>query len=209
MHDTYYSSIIENIFNKSSNNSNILLIINNYFNIIEHFSHIIKKKNINIHILIDNNLIYNKLKNNITGEECEKFIHIHKTYNDLIEYKRFNEDIIINNIIIFHLFSIDYLNKVLIFCNNISHKDTYINIYSSLSNSDTKIIDYKNSIRNRIKSIFPYKMGTVLHFSEVLNILETNIFLKVKSIKIFKKSNYIIYGENIVYKIVLLKKKYS
>ena len=208
MYDTYYSSIIENIFNKSSNNSNILLIINNYFNIIERFSHIIKKKYINVHILIDDNLIYNKLKNNITGEECEKFIHIYKTYNDLIEHKRFNENIIINNIIVFHLFSIDYLNKILMFCNDISQQDTCINIYSSLSNSDAKIINYKNSIRNKIKSIFPYKIGNVLHFSEVLNILETNIFLKIKSIKIFKKSNYIIYGENIVYKIVLLKKNY-
>jgi len=205
MYETYYSSIIENIFNQSCDNSNIVLIINNYFNIIEHFSHIIKKKYINIHILIDDNLIYNKLKNNIAGEECEKFIHIYKTYNDFVEYKRFNDYIIINNIIIFHLFSIDYLNKILIFCNDISHKDTYINIYSSLSNCDSKIINYKNSIRNKIKSIIPYKMGTVLHFSEVLNILENNSNFKIESINIFKKSNYIIYGENIVYKIVLLK----
>ena len=206
MYETYYYSIIENIFNESNDNSNIVLIINNYFNIIEHFSHVIKKKNINIHILIDNNLIYNKLKNNIKGEECEKFIHIYNTYNDFIEYKRFNENIIINNIIVFHLFSIDYLNKILMLCNDVSHKDTYINIYSSLSNSNAKIIDYKNSIRNRIKTIFPYKIGNVLYFSEVLNILENNSFLKIQLIKIFKKSSYVIYGENIVYKIVLLKK---
>jgi hypothetical protein len=205
MYTTYYSSIIENILNKSCNNSNIVLIINNYFNIIEHFSHIIKKKYINIHILIDNKLIYNKLKNNIIGEECEKFINIYKTHNDFIEYKRFNEDVVIDNIVIFHLFSLDYLNKILIFCNNVSCKNTIINIYSSLSNSHTKTIEYKNYIRNKLKSIFSYKMGTVLNFSEVLNVLENNDCLKIKSIKMFKKSNYVIYGENIVYKIVLLK----
>ena len=54
-------------------------------------------------------------------------------------------------------------------------------------------IDYKNFIRNKIKSVISYKMGTVLNFSEVLNNLENNIYLKIKSIKIFKKSNYIIY----------------
>ena len=104
------------------------------------------------------------------------------------------------------MFSINYLNKILKFCNNISHKDTIINIYCSLSNNNTKIIEYKNFIRDKIKSVISYKMGTVLNFSEVLNNLESNSCLEIKSIKIFKKSNYIIYGENIVYNIVLLKK---
>jgi len=199
MYETYYSSIITNIFDKLCDNSNVLLIIDNYFNIIEHYSHIIKKKYINVYLLIDNNLIYNKMKNNIIGEECEKFINVYKNYND------FNKNIIINNIVIFHLFSIDYLLKILMFCDSISNKDTHVNIYTSLSNSDNKIIDYKNYIRNKIKSLFLYKMGTLLNFSEVINILESNNCFKIKSIKIYKKSNYIIYGENIVYKVILIK----
>ena len=206
MYNTYYFLIIENILNEICDNSNIILIIDNYFNIIEHFSHIIKKKYINIHILIDNNLIYNKLKNDIIGEECEKFIHIYKIYNDFIEYKNFNENIIINNITVFHLYSLDYLNKILVFCNNVINKDSEINIYCSLSNSDLKTIEYKNNIRNKLKYIFSYKMGRLLHFSDLLNILENNDYIKIKSIKIYKKSNYIIYGENITYKIILLKK---
>lgn len=204
MYEKYYYTIIKNTFNKSLNNSHILFINNNYFDINEEFKYIIKLKNINVYILNNDNLIYNKLQNNVEGEECNKLINIYNNNNDLNEYIKKN-NIILNNIVIFHIYSIDYLTKISTFCNDISTKNTLIYIYCSLSNSNELKIQYKNYIRDKIKSIFTYKIGTLLNFSDVLNNLENNININIKSINIYKKSNYIIYGDNIVYKIILMK----
>jgi hypothetical protein len=197
MYEKYYYSIIEYIFDKSKDNTSILFIMNNYYNINEEFKYIIKKKNINVYILTEDNLIYNKLINNITGEDYHNNIYIYNSYDNL------KGNILVNNIVIFHIFSIDYLNKILKSINNISYKDTIINIYCSLSNCNNIKIDYKNFIRNKIQSILSYKMGTVINFSDILNNLENNNNINIKSINIFKKSNYIIYGDNTVYKIIL------
>jgi hypothetical protein len=197
MYEKYYYSIIEYIFEKSKDNTSILFIMNNYYNINEEFKYIIKKKNINVYILSEDNLIYNKLINNITGEDYHHNIYIYNSFDNL------KSDILIDNIVIFHIFSIDYLNKILKSINNISYKDTIINIYCSLSNCNNIKINYKNYIRNKIQSILLYKMGTVINFSDMLKILENNDKITIKSINIFKKSNYIIYGDNTVYKIIL------
>ena len=76
MYEKYYYSIIEYIFEKSKDNTSILFIMNNYYNINEEFKYIIKKKNINVYILSEDNLIYNKLINNITGEDYHHNIYI-------------------------------------------------------------------------------------------------------------------------------------
>jgi len=95
-----YNLIIDRLFNEVSDNYNILLLIQNEIDILDNFSHIIKKKNINIYIIITDKYIHNKLLENIKGEECESNINI---INDLSEIK----DIIFDIINIFHLLSID------------------------------------------------------------------------------------------------------
>ena len=70
-------NIIENLLNNIANeNDNIMILLNEEFNILEHFSHIIKKKNINIYLILSDNTIYNNIIKNIKGEECEKNINI-------------------------------------------------------------------------------------------------------------------------------------
>ena len=50
--ENYYFNILTNVFNILEYNQNILLFIKNDFNILEHFGHYIKKKNIKIDIFI-------------------------------------------------------------------------------------------------------------------------------------------------------------
>lgn len=194
---SFYESVYFNIINnKLDENNKILLIIDNYFNPFDFFNYIIKKYNIIIYIIIENINIYNNLIDNIKGEECEKNVIINLKLDQI-------NNIFFDKIIIGHIHSIDYLNELLKLISKISHNNSLIYIYSSLSNENNLKINYKNYLRNQIMSYLPYKMGLLISFSDFLKEIENNKGYLIDSIKIYKKNNYFIYGDNIVYETIL------
>lgn len=193
-----FEIIFKNIlYNISKDNSNIIFIINNEFNPLEEFSHIIKKKNINIFLIIDNINISSKILENIKGEECEKNIHIYNNIDDIYDIS--NKNIIFDIINIFNLLSNNYLNNILNQIKKISNIDTLIYLYCSLTNK--KNIYYKNLIREQI-IYYLNNIGYVLYYDDILNIIKNSSF-NIKSLNIYKKNNYIFYGDNSMYEIIL------
>jgi hypothetical protein len=200
-YEKYYESIYYEILYKFPNqNYNILSINQNEFNPLIKHSHIIKKYNINIYMLVnsENYNFYEKMKENIIGSECEKNIHLIKKIDEIINIK-FE---IIN---IFHLYSLEKLNNILNKINILSDNKTNINIYCSLSNEKKEKIYYKNLIRDKILDFSNIKLGILLSFVDVLDIIEKNKNFNIEQISIYKKNNYIVYGNNTVYKIFLKK----
>ena len=195
-YEMIYNDILYQIFNE---NYNILSINQNDFNPLISHSHIIKKNNINIYIVINNENydFCETMKENIIGSECEKNIHFIKTINEI--------DVKFDLINIFHLYTLEKLNNILNKINFLSDNKTSVNIYCSLSNEKKEKIYYKNLIRNKILEFAKIKLGTLLSFTDVLEIIEKNNKFKVEQISIYKKNNYIVYGNNTVYKIFLKK----
>ena len=57
-----YYNLFDNILNNiAKDENNLLFLLNNEYNILNDFSHIIKKKNLKIHILINDINIYDVL----------------------------------------------------------------------------------------------------------------------------------------------------
>jgi len=194
---SFYESVYYNIINnKLEENNKILFIIDNYFNPFDFFNYIIKKYNIYIYIVIDNIDIFNKLIENINGEECYKNVTINLKLSQI-------NDISFDKIIIGHIHSIEYLNELLKLILKLCNKNSLLYIYSSLSNEKITKINYKNYIRNQIMSFLPYKMGSLISFSDFTKEIENNKEYNIDSMKIYKKNNYLIYGDNIVYETIL------
>lgn len=192
----YYYNILNNIFYKIDKDIHFLLLIKNRFHILDHFSHIIKKKNIQIDIHIDNKDIYNELIEKIKGEECEENIHFYLNIEDICNKKY-------NIIYIFHLDSYIFLENLLNKFFHFINDDTFIYIYFSSSSIDNKIY-YKNYFRKIINDYTNIRIGNVLKLNDVIyliNFLNYNI----TSLKIYKKNNYILYGNNIVYELIAKK----
>lgn len=198
MINEYYSNILKTILNENINeNINILLYINNKFNIYDYFSHIIKKKNLNVYVIITNETIYNEFILNMEGEDCENNIHILNNDNDI--------NIIFDKIILFHLYSYHYLENKLTIFNKILNNNTIIYIYCTLSNEKNRSINFKNNIRYYLKKYTKYYLGEVLFLTKTIDIIQTAEYT-IKSLHNIKKNNYILYGDNIVYELVLYKK---
>lgn len=195
-YEMIYNDILYQIFNE---NYNILSINQNDFNPLIGHSHIIKKNNINIYIVINNENydFCEKMKENIIGSECEKNIHFIKTIDEI--------NVTFDLINIFHLYTLEKLNNILNKIYFLSDNRTNVNIYCSLSNEKKEKIYYKNLIRNKILEFAKIKLGTLLSFTDVLEIIEKNNKFNVDQISIYKKNNYIVYGNNTVYKIFLKK----
>jgi len=191
-----FEDIFKNIlYNISKEKSNIIFILHNEFNPLDKFSHIIKKKKINIFLVIDNISISNKILENIKGEECEKNINIYNNIDDII-----NKNIIFSLINIFNLISNNYFNNILSKIKKISNIDTLIYLYCSLSNK--KNIFYKNLIRKQIINYSNNNIGYVLCYDDILNIIK-DLYFNIKLLNIYKKNNYIFYGDNSMYEIIL------
>ena len=197
--ENYYYTIINNIFNNIDDNSNILLIIKNDFNIFDHFSHIIKKKNIKIDILIENNTIYNKIIEEVKGEECEENINI---YCEIENIDKNNK--IYNIINIFHLDSNEIFENILNKISNLLNEYTLIYIYCSLSNEKNTTIGYKNYFRKLINEYTNINIGCVLKLCDIIDIIN-NCKYNIMLLKKYKKNNYLLYGDNTVYQIIMNK----
>jgi len=200
MYENYYYNIIQKIINTSNDNSNILIYFNNFYNILTDFNYIIKKKNLTIYLYSENETIKTRIKDEKLGEELEDKIII--IDNNTNTNTNTNTNIIYDHIIIFHLYDLieftEKLQYIKIFLNEYSK----IHIYCSLSNEKKQQIDYKNNIRNKIKKYIDYSIGNLLSFTDILETIKTNKY-KVNEISLYKKNHYIIYGDNLVYKINL------
>ena len=190
--NNYYNIIIENIIENISDNAEILFLINNEYNILNTLSYIIKKKNIKINFVINNSDSYKNMVNNLKGEECENNIKIYEIIDNI--------DKKIDLFVMFYLDSIESLDNYLLNIKHMLNKNYKIYIYCNLC-KDVKNISFKNSIRKRIINYTNNNIGYILPYVDVITLITKNY--KITSIKIYKKNNYIIYGYNTIYKIVL------
>jgi len=193
-----YYNLFDNILNNLAKNEYKLFFLIDYeYNILNDFSHIIKKKNLDIHILIDNILIYNKMLKNIKGEDCENNIKLYKNIEDIF-------NINFNLINLYNIKSLIFFESILNYIPNILDKDTVIYLYCALSNENERKIIYKNYIRTKIINLLNKNIGYILPLSGVLKIIENNNY-SIKKVKIYQKNNYIIYGDNTLYEIIFRK----
>lgn len=193
-YNNHYTLIYKNFLYEVNDNSKILCIGQKEYNLLNDFSHIIKKKNLEIHIGIDNLSILEKLKEELKCEDCEKNIVLFIYDND---YNQINKNFF-DYILLFSIKSLDNFRILLSILYSFLNNNGIIYLYSSLSNE--KNIDYKNYIRNN------FKLNELHSLSNILEIIENNNQLKIKSINIFKKVNYLLYGNHVTYKIILSNK---
>jgi hypothetical protein len=196
--ENYYFNIIDSIFNNiEESNKNILFIIKNEFHIFDNFSHIIKKKNIQIDIIINNNDYVNILKEEIEGEECDSNINIYTNIENMPPK-------LYDIITIFH---VDGIYQFEVFLKNIHpyiYINTYIFIYCSLSNEKNGKIQYKNYFRTFINIYTNINVGHLINLNDMLKTIKKNNY-NVVSFKVHKKNNYLFYGDNIVYETIINK----
>ena len=191
--NNYYSEIIGDIFNTIKNDTEVLFLIENEYNILDKYSHIIKKKNIKVNFLINNFNYFNNMNKNIKGEECESNVKIYKDLT-MIDNKK------LDLFVIFNLNSIEETDNILLNIKDIFNDNFNIHIYSSLCKEINKI-NFKNKIRDKIINYTDTNIGYTLQYFDVLNII--NKYYKINFIQIYKKNSYIIYGANTIYKIIL------
>ena len=202
--DNYYINIYNEVLESCDNNYNILFINHNYFNPLNHFSHIIKKYNLNIYIIYNDKNLIEKIENEIKDDEC--FENIHINFIDLDNMSIINNKINFNRIILLHINSINYLNNTLNLLKNFYNNNFELYFFVSLSSNNNNYSENKNTIRSLIKNNFNFNLGKEFDFDIFLNNINSNKFFNIKKITIFKESNYAIYGKSNIYKIILNKK---
>jgi hypothetical protein len=211
-YNKYYNSILNDIIDNLKENNNLLLSVKNELLLSENIEFIIKKKNIKITILNDNS--NNKeFKNNIIKNNelfnNENSINILNNKDEINLFKNNNNNIIFNIIILFHIDSIDSLQNTLMLLDFFINNNTKLYLYASLSNESLKKIKYKNFIRNSISKYTKNSMGNVIEYKSLLNFIYEYNKYNINSLKIYKNNNYILYGNNIVYEIILVKNSFN
>ena len=219
-YEKHYKSIINNILTNIDNNQNLLLFINNQFNILDNFSYILKKKNISIDIIIENYCLYEINIEYIKGSEFEDRIKIYNKIDELLNMNGTftnnnnnnnnydNNNIILKKyfkIIVFHIKSLDFFTELLDSFLSVIDNKTSIYFYITLSNQSMNKIKYKNLIRENIMKYTNTNMGTILPYNDFTNLLSNSKEYKLKSLKIYKSNNYFLYGTNTVYEIIINK----
>jgi hypothetical protein len=199
----------KSLYDISGENQKVLYFINKEINILENFSHIIKKKNLEIYVIISDKKMYLNMINKAIGEELDDKIFIHQNIEDInLLYNDENNDTInhiFNYINIFDLSCIKNLELILKDVYNLINNDTSICIYCTMSNESDKNIDYKNFIREIINSSI-CNVSTVIKLSDFLKLFNNNKEYIISCMNIYKKNNYIIYGDNTIYSIIINKK---
>jgi len=193
-YNNHYNLIYKNFLYEINDNSKILCIGQKEYNLLNDFSHIIKKKNLEIHIKIDDIYILEKIKEAIKCEDCEKNIVLISNVDSKNKINQINKNYF-DYILLFGIKSLDNFNEQLSKLYTFINDNGLIYLYSSLSNE--KNIDYKNYIRTTLT------LNKLNSLSNILEIIENNHQLKIKTINILKKTNYILYGNHVLYKIIL------
>lgn len=195
-YEKHYNDILSNIFNNYlKENSHTLFILEKSFNPLDNYSFIIKKKNLFLSLLIEDEYICNNILNSIKGENCESNINIFKNINE-INRKKFN------NIVLFHINSIDYMNDILNKLKIYLSNSFNVYMYATLCNSK-KNINYKNMIRRNIIEYLNYNIGYVLQYDLFLESIYKNKNVKLVSLKILNNNVYFLYGNNTTYEIIM------
>jgi hypothetical protein len=205
-------NLLQNMFyNLCDNNDYIIIYLNSEFHILEHFSHIIKKKMLHIFLITyDNNTLYHKLFENIKNEDCEDNINI---YMNLKEMKIDGKQI--NKFFIFDLNNYDDLSKILNDINLIIENNLNIQfyLYAYLSNEKIKKRFFKNTLINNIQDIsqniglnISNGLSNILYMHDILKIIDDS-YMNIMKINILKNVNYIFIGNYIFYEITFISKK--
>jgi hypothetical protein len=199
--------LFEKILKTLQKDDNILFIQYNYLNLLYEFSHYIKKLNINIYSVVLNKANFEKTIEDIKDEELESNINIFNNLN--IENNYIDQQLlieIIDRIIIFNVYSITYLKEILSNLINIKQlniqKNINIHIYCSISNENNKKFNFKNMIRNNIKKYINNEIGEILSLTDILTTIKEFNF-NIKKMSIYNKNNYVIYGNNNQYEIII------
>lgn len=141
MHDLLHNIL----YNICDENDSIIIYLNSEFHILEHFSHIIKKKMLYINLITyDNNTLYHKLFENIRNEDCENNINVLMNIN---EFKLTNKKI--NKFFICDLKEYDYFSKILNDANLIIEK-----AHTNNNNLDIKFYLYCFMSNEKNKNVF-------------------------------------------------------
>ena len=196
-YNKYYNTIINNIINNIENNKNIILFIKNQFVIDNNIEFIINKK---ILIINDNNESNKDFNNQLFNKNS---INILNNINEIDIIKKNNEIFFFDIVVIFTIESLQELKNIFYITNNFNNINTKYYMYISLSNENNQKIKYKNLIINTIKKYSKYKIGNVINYQAFLKFIEDYNKYKINSLKIYKNSNYILYGNNFVYETIL------
>jgi len=198
-YNKYYNTIINNIINIIENNKNIILFIKNQFTLDNNIEFIINKKNIKIVIINDNNQSNKDFSNELFNKNSINIL----SSKDEIELLKSDNNFFFDIVVIFTVESLEELENKLYITNYFNNINTKYYIYNSLSNENNGKIKYKNFIRNSITKYTKYKLGKVLNYQAFLKFIEDYNKYKINSLKIYKNNNYILYGDNVDYEIIL------
>lgn len=200
-YNEYYKQIYMEIFEKCENNDTILILNQNYYNPLIHFSHFIKKYNVKIFIFFRNVIIKKKFIEETKGEEL--IDHIYCDFNNIEELQNLHTSTKFSKVILFHIKKESYSDKILELIYHIINEFSKIYIYVSLSNKKSRV---QNTIRKFINNNTSYEIGNILNNDSFFNILNSNKSYSIDTIKIYKDNHYAVYGENTIYEIILIKK---
>lgn len=193
--DKYYKNIY-NTFLLNNINENILIINQNYFNPLVYYSHHLKKYNINLYILFNSISNIEKLRSNTIHEECKDLIHYELISLDQIVTEYVN--IKFDKIIILHIKSIEYLEKIIEMANFFK-----VNLYIYISLSTRNKVYLKNTLRKLVKNISNDEMGNVFDYDKVFTLLDSNKNFTISSINMIDNNHFITYGSHKSYLFVL------
>jgi hypothetical protein len=197
--EDYYLNILNDIFSGIDCKKNILIFNAKILIPFIKYSYNIKKFGINIHLIIDDKDLAKEYRDSISGEEIDSNIVIDNIFSETkIKY-----DIIID----FHLYCIDKFEVELdSFYKNMNHSAKFYAFCSLIEK--VKRSEWRTVFRDDIKKIIGMDYGNVLLYEDMNELIETNQNrkkYKCESFDIYKDSEYIFYGKNTVYKIVLEK----
>jgi len=193
--DKYYKNIYTS-FLLNNFNDNILIINQNYFNPLTYYSHHLKKYKINLYILFNCNENIQKLEKEINNEECKELIHYKLISLDQIVTEYVN--IRFDKIILVHIKTIDYLEKIIDMANFFK-----VNLYIYISLSTKNKTYYKNTLRNLVKNISNEEIGNVFDYDIVFNLLNSNSNFTIDSINMIGNNHFITYGSHKSYLFVM------
>ncbi len=211
-----YEEIYDHIFTNSEKKYQNILILNQgvyipltkYFNPIltnEHHLTYIDENNISIHQLQNEIIKYKRVKSDSDTSETNAIDTQIETIHSnpfLLQKNRF-KDLKYDTILIHHYnYYMDQKVELFKLLSSITHKGSKIILFASISTNANDIL--KNKIRSTIASYTSMKIGPLLSLEELLLSVPQKEFL-VEHILPYRESQYIGYGKNTIYKLILVR----
>ena len=198
LYSTFFSDYYQRIYSTflvPTKNENILIVNQNDYNPLIHFSHFLKKFNTHLYIIYHSHDTLNKNKEKLQNEECSPLVHIdfysiEKIMNEYVNIR-------FNKIVVLHIQTLDYLEKILDIARFFK---TNLILYVSLSKSN---LSSKNICRSLLKYVNSQELGNVFNYSEILTFIEHYKYYEIDTIKIMNDNYYAVYGSHKNYQIIL------